>query len=492
MLVCHSVQPLSMSEIREAVATKSDAVDYSESRMPSVKLVEQLCYPLIELEACEGPMIDPILRPYHSTVKDFFCQDPKVLGVKEDLYSFFTSKKIANRLIGTKCMAYLSYQRYQASVEVGKLVFEPVPCQHSFLKYAAVFWHRHLSSGDHDQELFHQVKSFIQSPNFWTCVKVQRILAPHLFARLVHVDEHRFKMTGDRGGSCRLGDNAYFGNPLPDWIDNYGDPGQLLVQHVGTWVKEWHKILSNPHLPNPHFDPTVAGDANFLAPLHTQEAHARFDIPIHEHRPISNIPPPTEPDIIQQTLGGSREHPVKELSFPSNNLTAFATFCFLRRQVKNMVRQRIEGQSPPLFASGVRSIEPLHEKVNVDIDIPAISLAHGSSPGGIPLTEWTSSEDEHSESDTLYGDQAASSSNQGPNETLLAAYSYRLNTTPHEQTNDSEATASDKETSDEDEDLPAQIKHYTNEMQPLRRSGTGMSSLDDSQEHLDHLTYAHQ
>lgn len=277
MLVTYSTQPLSMREIREAIAARPDTHNYSEDRMPADRLIEELCSPLIELHPSKSPNTDPTLQPYHASVRDFFRRDPKAIGVEDDLHFFFVGEKDANRQIGTKCLAYLSYKRYREIASVHELICERALSHHAFLKYASVYWHRHLQFSDHDQKLFDRVETFMRSHNFWTCIYMQRMLAPHLFAKLIAEGTDVFRMSYSCKISRRKNDDIYFGTPIPSWLTLYGDRGNQITRQFVTWCKEWYKILAYCDAQDIHLDPTVIGSNNVFAPLNNKSSHARME-----------------------------------------------------------------------------------------------------------------------------------------------------------------------------------------------------------------------
>ncbi|KAI9657236.1 MAG: hypothetical protein M1831_004425 [Alyxoria varia] len=263
MFVSHSANPLTLLEVSHAIAARDGAFDFSRDRIPRRELIEQLCHPLIELDPIADSPDNAFLRPVHATVKDFFAQDPNSLGVERDLHLFFTSEKDADLEIGKRCLTYLMYHRYQNELQEGLDLQDSLDKNHAFLRYASVFWHYHLNNVNHDQDIFEMIAKFIKSPNFWTCVQVQKMAAPHLFCKLTPQD-HNDAQTGtfsvQLGGKigAKPSDDLYFGCPLPLWLDLYHD-GVKILKAYSTWIKEWHAVLQRQST-SLHCDPKIIGE----------------------------------------------------------------------------------------------------------------------------------------------------------------------------------------------------------------------------------------
>ena len=347
MLVTHSFQPLSVGEVREAIASRLDCKDYATDRMPSAQMIEKLCYPLIEFKYPSDKSDEPILQPYHAAVKEFFRQDPKTNGIENDLHFFFVNAELANRDIGTRCLSYLLYRRYRKDISMEELLCNNAVCQHAFLKYAAVYWFRHLTFGHHDQQLFDNAEKFIRSPNFWTCVQVQQALAPHLFAKLVKRGSNSYMICDSHSSSGRNDHEALFSTPIPGWIHTYGDRGAQIAQQLLSWVKEWHHILAYPHTQNPYFDPTVIGSPNIFSPLGTKHAHAHINaveqVCSDWKSPYSNKPNPDTTE--DQKVNGSMSFTSGPSSSSQESLHTFSSLCSLKDLVESVVHSEESAQA---------------------------------------------------------------------------------------------------------------------------------------------------
>jgi len=136
-------------------------------------------------------------------------------------------------------MIYLSQDVYAKPRDTESVVRNSCD-RMTFLLYAAVFWHLHLSEAPKSTELFGEVHKFLESCNFWTCMQVQGTCAPYHFAPLKQVHSDHFHMTFK---AVKL-DEIYYPDPLPNWLEDFGDNGQRLVRLYQAFVKEWSTVLS--------------------------------------------------------------------------------------------------------------------------------------------------------------------------------------------------------------------------------------------------------
>lgn len=220
----------------------SDPEDHSPARVPKRELIIALCSPLIVLDHGKGEdYSNPTLRLAHKSIQDFFLQDPDTLGIKDATRNFFVSHGQGHLVLGTVCLNYLTYKRYEQQLAITSVLHSECTSDHAFLRYAAVFWHDHLNKGEHCVKLFKRVRSFVQSSNFWNCLQIQREIAPYLLSRLTEMEDGYFKMQGPNGYESRGADN--YSHALPLWLEEYGSEGAVLIESYMLFLKEWHHIL---------------------------------------------------------------------------------------------------------------------------------------------------------------------------------------------------------------------------------------------------------
>jgi hypothetical protein len=182
-----------------------------------------------------------MIKFVHKSVLDFFKADPSRLGIHSDrldLHSFFIDEKSGNLEVGRHCLKYLQFKRYQRKVDISAVLADSD--EHAFLKYAAAFWFEHLNRADHSEEIFSEVKSFIHSRAFWTCLMVQVKVRPHLFARYTQTDDGEFSLGLERG---ELSKDAEIMVSLPDWLEFYKPDGHDISQAFYGFIREWHEVL---------------------------------------------------------------------------------------------------------------------------------------------------------------------------------------------------------------------------------------------------------
>jgi hypothetical protein len=185
--------------------------------------------------------VNPTLRLVHKSFGELLTQDPETLDfVTRDCYKFFVKFKDGNSEIGKRCLTYLTYRRYSHFVD---LSLANDSSEHGLLKYASIFWHTHLQRAGASQELFERVRDFLESPNIWTCVRVQSKCAPHMFAKLTYdsrTDSYRMALNSNAKATAG---EEFFAHTLPEWIPEFGDQGDRLVRSYHMFVCEWGEVL---------------------------------------------------------------------------------------------------------------------------------------------------------------------------------------------------------------------------------------------------------
>ena len=142
------------------------------------------------------------------------------------------------------CLTYLQYERYQEpGLDLASILSQsPDTLDHAFLRYAATFWAQHLAViRQPSAAVDKQVRSFLKSPGFWTCLAVQARVVPYLFGRFAAEDSETFKM-GVGGPQRREGDLS--GVPLPTWLDAHSEEGMLLDRSLCSFMEEWQEVLT--------------------------------------------------------------------------------------------------------------------------------------------------------------------------------------------------------------------------------------------------------
>ncbi|KAK8128523.1 hypothetical protein PG984_009631 [Apiospora sp. TS-2023a] len=188
-ILTFSRRPMRLCEIREAVAIirTGDGHDFDEFDLVSSSLIVDCCMSLVRrIPAIGRKRDDDILRLSHSSVQTY-------LSHKSDISKEFVEDPLVkSRIIWDCCRRYLSQPRYSKLLEKrndGKFYTasgEEI-ASHRFLSYAAKYWFQHcdmlrpgVSNGDQQSSTTiegttAEVKSFMISPNFRTCLQVQSI-----------------------------------------------------------------------------------------------------------------------------------------------------------------------------------------------------------------------------------------------------------------------------------------------------------------------------
>ncbi|KAK4189828.1 hypothetical protein QBC35DRAFT_544418 [Podospora australis] len=245
LILISTMQPLSLPELLDALAVKYGCDDYSAERLPSPSLLQELCGSFISFDgSANRTSKTTIARLSHKSVQDLFFSDPDDLGVGDHLRKYFITDQVGHLEMGRTCLAYLRYKRYQTpkgfpdDLEVDR--------EHAFLRYAAVFWFQHFNQYETPTpELRAEVRSFLQSPEFWACVRVQSQVSRYLFARYVESPMcGSFTIQSQAAEDWKGLDNVP--SLLPMWLDDDNqDGGRLLVREFHRFMLEWHEALAS-------------------------------------------------------------------------------------------------------------------------------------------------------------------------------------------------------------------------------------------------------
>ncbi|KAF2003040.1 hypothetical protein P154DRAFT_520394 [Amniculicola lignicola CBS 123094] len=244
-MIVGAVQPMHLSELKHALAAAKGSDDYSPKALPKAELIEELCSNLVTFDRItKGTENDPLLKVAHKSVQDFFLQDPDDLELPDEkIRSFFVTTEKANLVLGRSALSYLSYLRYSEAQDVSLIVEQD---DHAFLRHAAAFWHRYLTDASLSKDLNEQVLGFVRSEALWTCIAVQSLIAPHLFAQYRRfLCGYNYQSTGPKDEEDD--DSVCYAFPLPVWLDQdqYGPSGPQIVEAVHSFVTEWHAVLTS-------------------------------------------------------------------------------------------------------------------------------------------------------------------------------------------------------------------------------------------------------
>lgn len=267
-----SFQPLRLSELSEALAVNTSHPSSQSSPIPpESSLLEDLCSGLVVFDrSCSDGSEDPLLRFSHKSVHDFFLQSPEPEEMKKagiPTYAaaqslddrhlekkmqeasvkfikappatkrFFLSMDAANLELGRVCLWYLYHTRYMRPGLQKELLCSG---NHAFLKYAAVFWHAHLSRTTPTSIISQEVEDFLESSAFWNCVSVQCIVAPHIYA-IYHQRRNllRYQASVPRSFTGSNAADIHYGSPLPLWMNT------PKAEDFGGFIAQWYRVLNS-------------------------------------------------------------------------------------------------------------------------------------------------------------------------------------------------------------------------------------------------------
>jgi hypothetical protein len=132
-------QPLTLSEVCDTLGVREGPTDYNEKNQPRKALTEQLCCPFIILDRSrKGNAVDPVLRFFHKSIKDFFVQDPELLSVRDEREILFAIPEKGSVFKTQLCIRYLSYGRHIELFDLQALVKDQVE-ERWFPRYSALF-----------------------------------------------------------------------------------------------------------------------------------------------------------------------------------------------------------------------------------------------------------------------------------------------------------------------------------------------------------------
>ncbi|ETS80814.1 hypothetical protein PFICI_08343 [Pestalotiopsis fici W106-1] len=162
-LVLFAQRPLKLTEIREALAISHKPFkDYAPIGFHfDGNEIQKLCGPFIHFLPIGEASEDGYLRLSHASVFWFLRGQLEV--EKQRL-------QLRPKVIADACLKYLSQRRYAKPMDSLKTASLQ---SHSFLAYAARYWHKHLNESG--AELLAKVGSFLRSPQFLSMIRFQSL-----------------------------------------------------------------------------------------------------------------------------------------------------------------------------------------------------------------------------------------------------------------------------------------------------------------------------
>jgi hypothetical protein len=244
LILIASSQSISLNELLNALAIRPGTRDHSRSRERELRDIEDLCMPLITFDSSsKGSKDNPVVKLYHKTVEDFFLQGLDTLNIRQDLRKFFVTSQSSAMEMGMSCLTYLQYERYAQPLDLKVLLAENSK-EHAFLPYAATFWSQHLTDTQPTPEIDKQIKDFLTSRNFWTCLSVQSRVAKYLFARFTAIAADRGAYMMGIKNSDLAGSESLVALPLPQWFGTYSQDSKILDRSFCFFVEEWREVLT--------------------------------------------------------------------------------------------------------------------------------------------------------------------------------------------------------------------------------------------------------
>ncbi len=314
-----AAQPLTVNQLLHALAVRLDADhdDFQPGRVSEFKRVQDLCGSLIEVEGTgeAGDDGGRIVKFVHKSVLDYLTNNPADLGIEDrELHRFFVDVRGGNVELGRHCLKYLSYRRYQGRVADMGTILGSDGGEHAFLKYSAAFWFLHLGEGEPSPELFSEVRSFLRSPAFWTCLAVQAMAHPNLFSTYTSVGSG-FEV-GRRDGPAGEKNIA---DPLPRWLPGCEPDGHRYTKALQEYIAEWHGMLKHSDEPWGHCMMDQEGRELFagLKSMRCKDVRHWKIVPPEEESPVALT------DVVFDERSGLRAR----IAYPSGDTVGWSEIC---------------------------------------------------------------------------------------------------------------------------------------------------------------------
>ncbi|KAL9577947.1 MAG: hypothetical protein Q9212_006039, partial [Teloschistes hypoglaucus] len=229
-LVVFAKRPLLLQEVSEAVGmtyTKQES-NLDSSTQPFKRRLKALCAPLIDVSEDEQ---ETVCTLSHSTVQSFLLKHPRILQLSDVSAQSLTVLIIDEGEMALACLKYLLQPRYRHVLVKSGASFvtssgENV-AKHHLLSYAAKYWDRHLENLQCNDTLFDSVRSFLQSPQFVTCLQVQSLCV-----------EGQFTLWFSHIQMCKG-----YRRTFPRWFTDCGQSGEKFVTDYNKFVDDWGYLL---------------------------------------------------------------------------------------------------------------------------------------------------------------------------------------------------------------------------------------------------------
>ncbi|KAI9736322.1 MAG: hypothetical protein M1834_001208 [Cirrosporium novae-zelandiae] len=286
-LVVFSMKPLRLSELEDAFQADRDSSDNTiipflrhEINKPIKGALQNLCGPFVDTSGSEN---DPIFLLTHSKVKDYVL----------DRQDFFT-KTTGNKRLGELCLKYLKSSSFLSPRSAEELQDPKFQQEHAFLKYASIFWYKHLEPielNDVTEGLFKETYRFWRSKNFRTCIQMQSLYAPYHFSQFV--GESLFSSEHE----------ISYADALPGWFGTYNDQGRAAAYTYFRFVKEWGYYLKSHPGRLEGCIIGLIGDEDFCGGIAKEESSSVLlgkELILYENRAIKTKEPNGQVDSMQK------------------------------------------------------------------------------------------------------------------------------------------------------------------------------------------------
>ncbi|KAI4248357.1 MAG: hypothetical protein LQ352_005928 [Teloschistes flavicans] len=230
-LVVFAKRPLLLQELSEAVGmtfTRQES-NLDSSKEPFKRRLKALCAPLIDVSDDEQ---ETVCTLSHSTVQSFLLKHPRIfLQLRDAPVQPLTVLIIDEAEMALACLKYLSQPRYRDVLARSGNSFITSSgenmAKHHLLSYAAKYWDRHLENLQCSETLFDSVRSFLQSPQFVTCLQIQSLCV-----------EGQFTLWFSHIQMCQG-----YRRTFPRWFTDSGHSGEKFVTDYNRFVDDWGYLL---------------------------------------------------------------------------------------------------------------------------------------------------------------------------------------------------------------------------------------------------------
>ncbi|KAL4876125.1 hypothetical protein BJY04DRAFT_231955 [Aspergillus karnatakaensis] len=241
-VVCFSRRPVTVGELSDAIGVLRNPSASSKSEMdrrrPRSKLLHNLLSPLIvEEQGYSGT--EKRYRLFHSTVKVFMKENPKILCERDE---DARDASICPSVLAELCLQYLSQPPFSSLLDNVDGRWQVANGSsldgHEFLSYAAKYWYYHLEDVP-SVDLAEKIATFLKSANFQTLLQTQHIFVDSQFGV--------FTIAGKPSTS------KFFKRSLPQWFVRMTarNPDMHFCQDYRVFLHEWSYLLACGCCENP-------------------------------------------------------------------------------------------------------------------------------------------------------------------------------------------------------------------------------------------------